>query len=101
MNDNNKQYEKISHTLINDIESTGDISSGHDKQIDEHYKALSIEPWDAMESWMSKEAFMGFLIGNIIKYSARHNKKDGSKDLKKLYNYAKKCIEVLEKELVQ
>ena len=36
----------------------------------DHYLNLDIQPWDAMESWLTEEEFKGFLKGNIIKYSA-------------------------------
>ena len=40
-----------------------DDSHGADsKQIaGTHYKEVSIQPWAAMESWMSQEEFVGFL----------------------------------------
>ena len=37
----------------------------------DHYRSKTVQPWDAMESWMSPEQFKGFLRGNAIKYLAR------------------------------
>ena len=36
-----------------------------------HYLDKSIQPWQAMESWMTEDQFRGFLIGNVIKYISR------------------------------
>lgn len=36
-----------------------------------HYKDMKIQPWDAMEAWLTPDEFRGFLKGNIIKYMAR------------------------------
>lgn len=57
-----------------------------------HYKK-DIQPWDAMEAWMSKEAFQGFLQGNAIKYLARWKDKGGVEDLQKAQHYIQKLIE--------
>ena len=62
----------------------------------DHYRALGIQPWNAMEAWMSPEAFAGFLRGNVIKYIARTEKKGGVEDLKKARHYLDKLIEVVE-----
>ena len=59
----------------------------------DHYKSKSIQPWDAMQAWMSQEAFMGFLQGNIIKYIARWQEKGGYDDLRKARHYLDKMIE--------
>ena len=45
-----------------------------------HYKDMAIQPWAVMESVLTKEEFIGFLKGNIIKYSLRAGRKDGSDD---------------------
>ena len=59
-----------------------------------HYSDLSIEPWVAIESWLSKEQFEGFLRGNVIKYLARYEAKGGVEDLRKARHYLNKLIEV-------
>ena len=67
-----------------------------------HYAALSVQPWDAMESWLSREQFLGFCIGNAIKYLARFNAtepgKGGVQDLKKARHYIQKVIAVASNE---
>jgi hypothetical protein len=66
----------------------------NDKQIGgSHYETKAIQPWEAMEVWMSKEAFQGFLHGNAVKYIARWREKNGVQDLKKAIHYIKKLIE--------
>ena len=57
-----------------------------------HYQK-DIQPWDAMQAWMSKEAFQGFLQGNAIKYLARWKDKGGVEDLQKAQHYIQKLIE--------
>ena len=60
----------------------------------DHYTSKSIQPWEAMESWMSKEAFAGYLHGNCIKYLARYKDKNGMEDLYKAQHYLYKLIEL-------
>jgi hypothetical protein len=61
----------------------------------DHYKSMSVQPWVAMQSWMSDEQFIGFLQGNAIKYLARYNAKGGVEDVKKARHYIDKMIEVM------
>jgi hypothetical protein len=61
----------------------------------DHYKNMGIQPWKAMESWMSPEEFRGFLKGNSIKYLARCNAKGGVEDVKKARHYIDKLVEVM------
>jgi len=58
-----------------------------------HYKNKKIQPWEAMEAWMSDEQFAGFLRGNAIKYLARCEEKGGIEDLEKAKHYLDKLIE--------
>jgi|TARA_R110000787_G_scaffold275787_1_gene384537 hypothetical protein len=57
----------------------------------QHYVALSVEPWAAIEAWMTNEEFVGFLKGNIIKYLAREK---NTNDLDKAGHYMQKLLEV-------
>lgn len=66
-------------------------------QVDgDHYTALAVQPWDAMQSWMTDDQFIGYLKGNAIKYIARMGKKNSS-DLQKAQHYIQKLTEVLAK----
>lgn len=59
-----------------------------------HYKDMAIQPWELMQSVLTHEEFVGFLKGNIIKYSLRAGRKDGSDDLGKCRHYMLKLKEV-------
>ena len=59
-----------------------------------HYKG-TIECIDAIESTMTKEAFRGYLKGNVLKYMWRYEKKNGVEDLEKAQWYLNKLIEKL------
>ena len=62
-----------------------------------HYNKLQVQPWTAMEAWLTPEQFEGFLRGNAIKYLARAGKKgDALEDVKKAQHYLLKLIEVME-----
>lgn len=64
-----------------------------------HYKDMPVQPWAVMEAVLTREEFIGFLRGNIIKYSMRSGKKDGSDDAGKARHYMQKLKEFLnEKE---
>lgn len=70
-------------------------ANANDLQIGgQHYKDMGIQPWDVMEAVLSREEFIGFLRGNIIKYAMRQGKKD-SDDASKARHYKMKLDEVL------
>ena len=58
-----------------------------------HYETLNIQPWEIMEANFSKEEFIAYLKGNIIKYTLRSKGQDLS-DAEKIKHYASKLIEV-------
>lgn len=60
----------------------------------DHYKTKAVQPWDAMQSCMSAEEFVGYLRGNVIKYMMRCNDKGGIEDILKAQHYLTKLIEV-------
>lgn len=62
-----------------------------------HYRQKSVQPWTAMESWMTAEQFEGFLRGNVIKYIARYDSKGGLEDLHKAHHYLGMLIEFVER----
>ena len=59
-----------------------------------HYTDKDIQPWDAMQSWMTEDQYRGYLMGNVIKYIARFQDKGGVLDLQKCKHYLDKLIEV-------
>ena len=58
-----------------------------------HYKDMPMQPWELMAVVLTEEEFIGYLKGNIIKYSLRNGKKD-SDDAGKLWHYKQKLDEV-------
>ena len=75
--------------------SIGDIPANLTQIGGSHYTSLSIQPWAAMESWMTPTEFSGYLRGNVIKYLARsgHKPGQGMQDLEKAQHYMQKLIE--------
>ena len=62
-----------------------------------HYKSMDVQPWTAMQAWLSADEFRGFLQGNAIKYLARAGHKGNRvDDLKKARHYIDKLIEIEE-----
>lgn len=73
--------------------------SAEDRQVGgNHYKAMDIQPWSAMKAWLTKEEYIGFLRGNIIKYHARANsgKEDKKIQLLKAGHYQQELEAFLE-----
>lgn len=58
-----------------------------------HYKDMTIQPWAVMEAVLTYAEFIGYLKGNIIKYSLRQGKKD-SPDADKARHYMQKLKEI-------
>ena len=61
----------------------------------DHYKTMPMQPWEVMEAVLKPEEFRGFLKGNVIKYSMRAGRKDGSDDAGKAQHYRQKLAEVM------
>ena len=59
-----------------------------------HYTDMDIQPWTVMQAVMTKEEFIGFLKGNVIKYSMRAGRKAGSDDAAKAAHYLEKLTEM-------
>lgn len=71
------------------------IDRADDKQIGgSHYKEMGVQPWEAMESLLTFEEFVGFLKGNMIKYAMRQGLKDPH-DAEKFRHYRQKYLEML------
>lgn len=56
----------------------------------EHYKQTSLECIDILRMALGKEKFIGFCLGNAIKYLWRHEHKNGYEDLEKAGVYLDK-----------
>lgn len=59
----------------------------------QHYKDMGIQPWAVMEAVLTREEFIGYLKGNVIKYAMRQGKKD-SDDANKARHYSVKLVEI-------
>lgn len=59
-----------------------------------HYQDMPIQPWTVMESVLTPEEFRGFLKGNIIRYTMRAGRKEGTDDAGKARHYMQKLAEV-------
>lgn len=73
-------------------------TSADDVQVSgSHYKDMPIQPWHIMEAVLTPEEFRGFLCGNVIKYSLRAGRKEGTDDTGKAKHYMQKLKEFDEK----
>lgn len=65
----------------------------------DHYLAMDVQPWDALEAWLSPEEFRGYLRGTAIVYLARFGAKgygdDARRDVAKAEHYCQRLLEVL------
>lgn len=52
-----------------------------------HYKDMPIQPIEVMRAVLTPEEYRGFLKGNIIKYSMRAGRKEGTDDGAKAKHY--------------
>lgn len=65
-----------------------------DRQVEgSHYKEMPVQPWSVMEAVLTYQEFVGYLKGNIIKYSMRQGLKTAG-DAEKAKHYIEKLQEV-------
>ena len=65
-----------------------------------YYDAGSIEVLDVIKAKLTHEQYLGYLLGNTIKYSLRCNFKGSMwRDLEKLINYSKWLAEEYGEEI--
>lgn len=58
-----------------------------------HYLEMPLQPWDAMQAWMSREQYLGYLRGCAIKYLARAGAKGAPvEDYRKAKHYLEELI---------
>lgn len=78
-----------------DIKDGANGTTANDIQVGgQHYKTMPVQPWEVMEAVLTHEEFVGFLKGNVIKYSMRAGRKEGSDDANKARHYMMKLREV-------
>lgn len=65
-----------------------------DKQVGgSHYKDMAIQPWEALEAWMTPEEYRGYHKGVAIGYLAREQKKGGDEDIRKAIHHLERLVE--------
>lgn len=67
-----------------------------EQNFNEHYTNLEIEPIEIIKKDLSNEQYIGYLKGNIIKYTLRN--KEPLKDASKCRKYAEWVEEAMEKQ---
>jgi hypothetical protein len=86
------EEQELQHMLevnrLNKGASADDIQAGGS-----HYKDMGVQPWTVMEALLTREEFIGYLKGNLIKYGMRQGKKD-SPDAEKWHHYNMKLKEI-------
>ena len=80
---------------MSDIKDGANGTTANDIQVGgQHYKTMPIQPWEVMEAVLTHEEFVGFLKGNVLKYSMRAGRKEGSDDANKARHYMMKLREI-------
>ena len=78
-----------SDEIINEMITDEVNKASHYNFTSDDYEVINV-----LKAWLTKEQYVGFLRGNIIKYQARYQQKGGAKDLRKAEWYNSKLIEV-------
>jgi hypothetical protein len=70
--------------------------SAKDRQVGgDHYKMMAVEPWSALEAWMTPSELLGYLKGTAIAYLARSGQR-GDIDVRKAHHVLDRLIEILD-----
>ena len=93
-----KDYSLMKQHLADQAKKESDPESKQSDAVNApaHYCG-QIECIDYLRDKLTKEEFIGFCMGNVLKYSSRWRKKDGLQDLKKAAVYLGWAIENEEK----
>ena len=63
----------------------------------DHYVKMAVQPWQAMESCLTKDQFKGYLIGTAIAYLMRFNAtaagKGGMQDIRKAVHTLERLLQ--------
>lgn len=69
----------------------------------EYYARMRVQPWDALEEWLTPDQMRGYLLGSAIAYLARFNVDDPGKggivDICKAQHYLDHLFDVLAERL--
>lgn len=58
-----------------------------------HYQTMRVQPWQAMEAWLTPEEYRGYHKGVAIGYLARERQKGGDEDIRKAVHHLQRLIE--------
>lgn len=80
--------------------------SALDRQVGgSHYKDQAVQPWEALDAWLTPEQQVGYYLGSAIAYLARYNAagvgKGGAQDIEKAGHYLDKLVETIKSSDVQ
>lgn len=89
------ETESIPDISVDSSKDTKEINDVEDDYHDSHYKECVVEPILVMYKMFTKEEFIGFLKGNILKYRLRLGHKDNiQKEMDKIKRYEQWLDEV-------
>jgi hypothetical protein len=60
-----------------------------------HYKDMSIQPWEALEAWLTPEEYRGYHKGVAVSYLARERQKGGTQDIEKAIHHLSRLVEMI------
>jgi len=87
--------EKKAQSLMARISSPNWRESVIDKQVGgSHYKDMQVQPWQAMEAWLTPEEYRGYHKGVAIGYLAREQQKGGLQDIEKAIHHLQRLVEI-------
>lgn len=66
-----------------------------------HYKDMGVQPWEAMEAWLTPEEYRGYHKGVAIGYLAREQQKGGLQDIEKAIHHLQRLVEIEHGRLTQ
>ena len=59
-----------------------------------HYKEMVVQPWEALEAWLTPAEYRGYHKGVAISYLAREQSKGGMQDIQKAVHHLQRLIEM-------
>jgi len=63
-----------------------------------HYKDMAVQPWVALEAWLTPEEYRGYHKGVAISYLAREKQKGETQDIKKAIHHLSRLVEMSEQD---
>jgi len=63
-----------------------------------HYLHMAIQPWEALEAWLTPEELRGYHKGVVVAYLARERAKGGDVDIQKAAHHLEALLEIISEE---